>query len=215
MHILQTDLLSLSLSQSCLPACPCFSFKFKCSMAIVGFFFLLSQQWWTSHYRSNSQCLCNVLFPFFSRQCHSFSVPFEDSFRWICRKRLRIHTANTFTNVLVNLHCRQIWAVLWMPSASHFYSGTQLLTRFLWLYLLCSSTGKLCFKAFDGLFPFHPPFLTSDWAILSHPFVIFLDQRLHVFSYALMFHRWLPWSSTYNSLKFFKFFEKHSNFDVC
>lgn len=195
MHILQTDLLSLSLSQSCLPTCPCFRFQFRRSRAIVGFFCLCIISLMVD-ITLQIQFKCNVWFPLFSTQSHSFSVLFEDSFRWICRKRLRIHTANTFTNVPVNLHCRQIWAVLWIPSASRFYRGTQLFTCLLWLYLLCFSTGKLCFKVLDGLFPFHPPFLASDWAIFSHPFVIFLDQHLHVSSYVFMFHRWLPWTST-------------------
>lgn len=146
---------------------PSFSFQFKLSMAIMGFFFLSIISVMVD-ITLQLQFTCNVWFPFFSRQPHSFSVPFEDSFR-ICRKRLPIHIANTFTNVLVNLHCRQIWAVLWIPAVSRFDSSIQFFICLHWLQLLCSSTGKLCFKTLNGISPFYSPLLTSDWAIfLTH-----------------------------------------------
>lgn len=73
----------------------------------------------------------------------SFSVPFEDSFWRICKRRLSIHIANIFTNGLVKSHCRQIQAALWLPEVSHLDSEWDPVFKHLHrLHLLCSSPGQ-------------------------------------------------------------------------
>lgn len=146
-----------------------FSFQFKLSMGIMGFFFLSFIPVMVD-ITLLLQCTRDVWFPFFFTQSHSCPVPFENYFWRICKRRLPIHKANTFTKELANSHCRQIWAALWIPAVSHFehtalqtppWAPPPLLHHW------------LSFKALNGVFPFYHLSFTPGWDIFPHPFVIF------------------------------------------
>lgn len=141
MHILQIFFPYYNLSFAFQHFLERFGFQFKLSMGIMGFFFLSFIPVMVE-IKLQLQCTRDVWFQFSFTQSHSFRVPFEDSFWRICKRRLPIHKANTFTNELVNSHCRQIWEALWIPAVSHFGSGTQLFKHLHGLHLLCSSTGS-------------------------------------------------------------------------
>lgn len=150
----------------------------------ASFFSPLSQWCWTSQYSSNSHVILHFYFSLDSptvTQCHLMIL---------LGAYMKTHRANSLTNVLVTLHCKQTQAALWIPAVSRFDrvpGSSQASTG--------SSTGAL-FPGSQRPMSF-PPSMAHIWlSHLSYQFVWFLHQHLHASSYALMFHRWFPRTST-------------------
>lgn len=178
-------------------------FSFQLKLHGLLFFSPLSRWWWTPHYSSSAYVMFDFHFP--SDSC---SVPFENPFWRICKRRLPIHKANIFTNGLVKSHCRQIQAALWIPTVFHFDSGIQffktppqaLLPLFQhWLILRPSVVFFLSTLCCSPLT--EPFFLThlSDFRPILSWFLLC----------SLMFSRWPPGTSTGICLEILKLWKTH------
>lgn len=177
----------------------------------ASFFSPLSQWWWTSHYSSNSHAMFDFHFSLDSPTASVYHLKIlleyvEKGYLYPHSKH--IHqcagqlTLQTNLGSIVNSSSFSFWQqhpVLHMPPlapAALLQHRQALFQDPQWYISFLLSIAHLWLSH------------------LSYPFFRFLEQHLHVSSYALMFYRWSPWTPTDISWKFFKFFEKHPDCDV-